>query len=114
MSKIAVLLALTTGLAACGVVDTLVAGYKHANAVSNELAAVTGMKPKVGFNWHNGILEAVTVTFPRLYRDKPVADLAETVHRTVMQEFKQTPDDIVLAFSLGQAPAAAPTVQSPQ
>jgi hypothetical protein len=106
MSKIAALLVLATSLASCGVADTLVDGLKHVNAVENDLAAVTGMSPKVGFRWHNGRLETVTVMFPRLYRDKPVAELADTVRRAVMKEFNQTPDDIVLGFSLGPAPAA--------
>ena len=61
----------------------------------------------IGFNWHNGRLNKVTVTFPRLYRDKPLAELAETVRQTVTKEFKQAPDDIVLAFSLGPAPVVS-------
>ena len=111
MSKIAVFLALAISLAACGVADTLFDGFKHVSAVRNDLAAETGMKPEVGFNWHNGRLNKVTVTFPRLYRDKPLTELAETVRRTVTKEFKQAPDDIVLAFSLGQAPVASNPVR---
>jgi len=105
VAKIGALIALAIGLAACGAVDTMVDGYKHANAVGSELATATGMKPQVGFKWHNGSLEQVTVMFPRLYRDKPLTELAETVRQTVAKEFKQTPDNIVLAFSLGRAPA---------
>jgi hypothetical protein len=115
MPKIAVLLILAISLAACGVADTLFDGFKHVSAVRNDLAAATGMKPEVGFNWHNGRLNKVTVTFPRLYRDKPLTELAETVRRTVTREFKQTPDDIVLAFSLGPAPVASnPPPPEPQ
>jgi hypothetical protein len=115
MSKTAVFLILAISLAACGAVDTLVDGFKHVNAVRNDLAAATGMRPEVGFNWHNGRLNKVTVTFPRLYRDKPLTELAETVRQTVTKEFKQAPDDIVLAFSLGQAPVASnPPAREPQ
>jgi hypothetical protein len=113
MSKIAALLVLAISLAACGVADTLYDGLKHVNAVESDLAEATGMKPQVGFKWHNGSLEQVTVTFPRLYRDKPLADLAEAVRHAVAQEFKQTPDDIVLAFSLGRMPAG-PAAQLPE
>ena len=102
MSKIAVLLVLALTLASCGAVDTLFDGFQHVSDVGNDLKAATGMKPEVGFNWHNGRLNKVTVTFPRLYRDKPLAELAETVRQTVTKEFKQAPDDIVLAFSLGR------------
>lgn len=107
MTKIAVLLAVAIGLAGCSVADTLFDGFKHVSDVRNDLAAATGMKPEVGFNWHNGRLNKVTVTFPHLYRDKALTELAETVRQAVTKEFKQAPDDIVLAFSLGPAPVAS-------
>ncbi len=107
MPKIAVLLALAISLASCSVADTLFDGFKHVSAVRTDLAAATGMKPEVGFNWHNGHLNKVTVTFPRLYGDKPLTELAQTVRQMVTKEFKQAPDDIVLAFSLGPAPVAS-------
>ena len=67
-----------------------------------DLAVSTGMKPQVGFNWHNGRLVRVTVTFPRLYEAKPLREVAEIVRRSVASKFKQSPDDIGLAFSLGR------------
>lgn len=107
MPKIALLFVVVLSLASCGVVDTMFDGFKHVSAVRNALAAATGMKPEVGFNWHNGRLNKVTVTFPRLYRAKPLTELADTVRLTVTKEFKQAPDDIVLAFSLGPQPVAS-------
>jgi hypothetical protein len=104
MIRFAALLVFATSLAACGVVDTLVDGWKHVQAVENDLQTSTGVKPEVGFNWRDGRLVKVTVTFPQLYEAKPLAELAETVRRAVVSEFGQTPDDIVLAFSLGKAP----------
>jgi hypothetical protein len=105
MSRIAAILLLAISLAACGMIDTLVDGWKHTKAVENDLEMSTGMKPRVGFDWHNGRLERVTVTFPKLYEAKPLDALAETVRHSVTSEFKQTPRDIVLGFSLGAAPA---------
>jgi hypothetical protein len=67
-----------------------------------DLEGATGLKPEVGFNWHNGRFEQVTVTFPRLYAGKPLGELAGTVREVVAKEFKQTPDTIVLAFSLSK------------
>jgi hypothetical protein len=96
---------LAASLAACGVVSTLVDGFKYAKAVETDLLEVTGVKPAVGFNWHNGRLVSVTVTFPRLYEAKPLGELAESARAAVTREFKQTPENIVLAFNLG---AAAP------
>jgi hypothetical protein len=42
----------------------------------------------------------VTVTFPRVYAGTPLAELADTAREVVAKDFKQTPDTIVLAFSL--------------
>jgi len=106
-------LILAVGLAACGVVSTLVDRFKYAKAIERDLQEATGIKPAVGFNWHNGRLVSVTVTFPRLYDAKPLGELAEAARAVVTKEFKQTPENIVLAFTLG---AAAPgrTAQAEQ
>jgi hypothetical protein len=42
----------------------------------------------------------VTVTFPRVYAGKPLAELAGAVREVVAKGFRQTPDTIVLAFEL--------------
>jgi hypothetical protein len=94
------ILALAASLAGCGVVDVIKNGLAYSKAVEADLARLAGVKPEVGFKWHNGSLETVTVTFPRLYATKPLDELAGTVRETVTKEFKQTPDRIVLAFEL--------------
>jgi hypothetical protein len=113
MHKAIAIVVLAAGLAACGVVSTVVDGFKYANAVEGDLEQVTGVRPQVGFNWNNGRLVLVTVTFPRLYDAKPMRELAEAVRAAVGKEFKQTPENIVLAFSLGKA-AAGTTAQAGQ
>jgi hypothetical protein len=105
MLRIAAFLLLAISLAACGVANTLVDGFKHVKAVEDDLAASTGLRPQVGFNWVNGRLTVVTVTFPQLYEAKPLGELAETVRRSVTTQFQQTPEHIVVAFTLGNAPA---------
>ena len=100
MHKVIAVIVLAVGLAACGVVGTLVHGFEYAKAVEDDLEQVTGLKPNVGFNWSNGRLVLVTVTFPRLYDAKPVREVAEAVRAAIVKEFKQTPENIVLAFSL--------------
>jgi hypothetical protein len=83
-------------------ISTLVNGFRYAKAIESDLEQVTGLKPEVGFNWSNGRLVVVTVTFPRLYDTKTVRELAEAVRAAVGKEFRQTPENIVLAFSLGR------------
>ncbi|MDH2386898.1 hypothetical protein [Bradyrhizobium sp. CER78] len=101
-------LALLAGCAAgCGLVDAVFDGFKHAKAVENDLVAMVGVKPAVGFNWHNGRLTSVTVTFPSLLQDKPLQELAGAARTAVGKEFKQRADDVVLAFSLGPSETSA-------
>jgi hypothetical protein len=101
--RFASFVALALGLAACGVISTLVEGWKYARAVEADLESATGVKPSVGFNWSNGRLLTVTVAYPQLYERKPLAALAEIVRRSVEAHFKQKPEDIELSFSLGRS-----------
>jgi hypothetical protein len=107
MLRAAILIMFATSIAACDMFSTLTDGWKYAKAVEADLQASTGAKPEVGFNWRNGRLETVTVTFPRINETKTLPELAETVRRAVNSRFKQTPDDIVLAFSLGRSQSHA-------
>ncbi|HEX7920119.1 MAG TPA: hypothetical protein VF583_04150 [Bradyrhizobium sp.] len=111
MARTLVALALLAGCAAgCGLVDAVFDGFKHAKAVENDLFAMVGVKPAVSFNWHNGRLTSVTVTFPNLLQDKPVQELANAARTAVGKEFKQRADNVVLAFALG--PSETPVVQA--
>lgn len=111
MARNLLALALLAGCAAgCGLVDAVFDGFKHAKAVENDLFAMVGVKPAVGFNWHNGRLTSVIVTFPSLLQDKPLHELADAARTAVGKEFKQRADNVVLAFSLG--PSETPVVQA--
>ncbi|MFZ0072817.1 MAG: hypothetical protein WCA55_10510 [Xanthobacteraceae bacterium] len=101
MFKIAAILVFTISLAACDAFSTVTEGFKYAKAVESDVEEATGVKPQVGFNWNNGRLVSVTVAFPRIYDAKPLRELAETIRASVRKQFKQTPDNIVIAFSLG-------------
>jgi hypothetical protein len=100
MLRIGAALVLALTLAACDAVNTLTDGFAHARAVEKDLEGSTGVKPNVGFNWNNGRLTSVTVTFPRLIESKPLHELAEAARASVGREFKQTPDNILLAFAV--------------
>jgi hypothetical protein len=100
MLRIAAALVVMLALAACDAVNTLTDGLNHARAVEKDLEGSTGVKPNVGFNWSNGRLVQVTVSYPRLVESKPLHDLAAAARAAVAQEFKQTPENIVLAFAV--------------
>jgi len=100
MSRFVLLLVCATTLAGCDALSTVTEGVKQSKAVAADLEQSTGVKPEVGFNWHNGRLVSVTIQFPRLYEDKPLNQLAGLVRDTVAKDFKQTPEHIVLAFAV--------------
>jgi hypothetical protein len=102
MVRIAALLLFALTLAACDAVNTVTEGSAHARAVESDLEKATGVKPRVGFNWSNGRLTSVTVQYPGLVQSQPLGELAKTVRSSVAAQFKQTPENIVLAFSLGK------------
>ena len=100
MFRMATALVLALSLAACDAVNTMTEGMKHAQAVESDLAASTGVRPQVGFNWSNGRLVAVTITYPRLVESKPLSELAAAARDAVGKEFKQKPEHIMLAFAV--------------
>ncbi|HEY2136731.1 MAG TPA: hypothetical protein VGH49_12635 [Xanthobacteraceae bacterium] len=102
MVRIAAAFILALTLAACDAVNTVTDGFSHANAVSTDLEGSTGTRPQVGFNWNNGRLISVTVTYPRLVESKPLRDLAEAARASIGKEFKQKPENVVLAFVVAE------------
>lgn len=104
MFRILAIAIVAVSLAACDSVGTVTEGFKQARAVETDLAESTGIRPQVGFNWRNGRLVSVTVAFPRIHETKTLRELAEAVRTAVGKEFKQPPDNIMLAFSLGKEP----------
>jgi hypothetical protein len=111
LAKAAAFVLLAIGLVGCDVVSTVTDGFKYKAAVENDLAKATGVKPEVGFNWKNGRLVLVTVTFPKVHDGQPLGQLAETVRRAVTTEFKQTPENIELTFVISAK--GAPTAELP-
>jgi hypothetical protein len=107
MRKAIAVLVLAAGLAGCDMFSTVVEGFKYAHAVEGDLAETTGLSPQVGFQWTNGHLISVTVTFPRLVDAKPVGEVAQMVRAAVAKEFRQKPEKLIMAFAVdASAPAA--------
>jgi hypothetical protein len=102
MSKVLAILIVALTLASCDVVSNVTDIFKQAQAVETDLEKSTGLRPRVGADWKNGRLESVTVMFPRVHDGKPLPELAEAVRTAVAKEFKQTPENIILSFSLGK------------
>jgi hypothetical protein len=54
----------------------------------------------VGFNWSNGFLTSVTVTFDGVPKDKSLVEISEASRSAVLKEFKQQPKQIVVSFAI--------------
>ncbi len=93
-------LVLALALAACGPVDALKQGFAHSQAVSASLEQSLGLKSQVGFNWMNGTLTSVSVTFQGLPANVPLADIAAKSRQAIVAEFKQEPSQVIIAFDL--------------
>ena len=93
---------IAVSLAACDATSTVTEGFKQARSVESDLETATGVKPNVGFNWQNGQLISVTVVFPAIPDTKALREIADEVRAAVGKEFKQGPNNVVLAFSLGK------------
>jgi hypothetical protein len=98
MVRLVAIVALALALAGCDFINSAKDTFKYAQATAADLETTTGLKPSVGFNWNNGHLTQVTVTFPRLLEGKPMPELVEVVRAAIRKEFKQEPENIVLGF----------------
>lgn len=106
MARLVVILLCAVGLAGCDMIKSATNMFEYAKAAAADLEVTTGVKPYVGFNWNNGKLTQVTVTFPRLLEEKPIRELAGLARSAVVKEFNQEPGSIVLSFVLDHQGAA--------
>lgn len=87
-------------LAACGAVDSMTEGFKHTQEIAADLEKSTGSRPFVGFNWHNGSLTNVSVTFEGIPAGKSTPEIAALARSSIASHFKQTPKQVVISFAL--------------
>ena len=103
MSRFALVVLFSVCLTACGLIDTVPELFKHSQAVETDLEQKVGVRPQVGFNWRNGRLLQVSVTFTHLYEKTPLHELARIVRRSVDAEFQPAAETVTLSFALGKA-----------
>jgi uncharacterized protein YceK len=99
MKQISLLILLLL-LAGCGAVDSMTEGFKHTQEVASDLEKSVGSRPFVGFNWNNGSLTNVNVTFSKVPKGKSIEELIEISRNSISKYFKQTPNQITVAFSV--------------
>ena len=74
---------LACALSSCDALTTLFGGMTEVKAVAESPEKSLGVKPFVGFNWNNGRLRSVTVTFPQSAETIPFRDLAAAARAAV-------------------------------
>jgi hypothetical protein len=99
MRKITAMM-LATLLAGCGAFDSFKEGFTHTQEVAADLEKSVGAKPFVGFNWHNGSLRNVNVTFKGIPDGKSITEIAALARTSIASHFKQEPTEIVIGFAL--------------
>jgi hypothetical protein len=100
--KVALSFTVVKCVTACNAVYPMSETLRHTKDVESDLEQSTGVRPEVDFNWINGRLVGVGVSFPRVYDGKPLGELAEAVRSSVTTQFKLTPENILLSFAVGK------------
>jgi hypothetical protein len=99
---LATLLLAAVTLGGCDLVDSAKEIFKHSQAVSAELEKSLGTKSFVGFNWNNGELTSVDITFEELPRNHSLQEIVDVSRSAILSEFKEKPKQFVVAFRLTQ------------
>lgn len=89
-------------LCSCDAINTLKNGFEHSQAVGVDLEKSIGLNPSVGFNWNNGSLTDVSVTFVGIPKDKSSKEIYELAKRSIGNQFKQQPQQITISFVIAQ------------
>jgi hypothetical protein len=87
-------------LASCERIDTVKGAFAHSEAVSADLQRSLGLKPLVGFNWNNGSLTSVNVTFPGIPPNASLSEIVDKSRQAIRDEFKEKPQRIIVGFNV--------------
>jgi hypothetical protein len=87
-------------LAGCDIASSMRDGLKYSELAAKDLEKNIGIKPFVGFNWHNDTLTTVSVTFPSVPSSKQLEEISQLVEKSVKYNFKQEPEQIVISFTI--------------
>jgi len=86
-------------LSGCDAFDSMTEGYKHTQDIASDIEKAVGSKPFVSFNWHNGSLTNVSVTFEGVPEGASVSEIVTLARSSVASHFKQEPDQVVVSFT---------------
>jgi hypothetical protein len=84
----------------CNAVDYMAQGLGNSQEVADDLAKSVGQKPDVGFEWNNGTLTAVSVTFDGIPAGTTTGEIAKLSRAAIAERFQQQPEQIIISFAL--------------
>jgi len=93
-------IALAVSLAGCGSAENMSANFRQAQEVAADLESAVGSKPFVGFDWQNGSLGNVSVTFEGIPASKSAQEIVGLAQRSIAQRFGQQPRQVILSFAV--------------
>lgn len=100
MRKLLLASCLALALSGCNAVDTMKEGFQHSQEVATDLEKAVGQKPFVGFNWSNGSLVNVSVTFEGIPWQMSNQGVVAAARTAIAARFKQQPEQIVISYTI--------------
>jgi hypothetical protein len=91
-------LLLASALTGCNAIDAVKDGMAHAQEVATDMEQAVGAKPTVGFNWINGDLSTVNITFADALPKMPVEQIVQLGRAAAARRFHQAPAHLVVSF----------------
>lgn len=95
--KLIALSVISLSLCGCDMVAAVKDGMAQSEAAATAIEKQVGVKPQVGFSYHNGSFTAATIQFPSV----PSASLPEVEkvsRKAVLASFKGEPESLVVSF----------------
>ena len=92
-------------LGGCNMVDAVKEGMAQSEAVATTIEKQVGVKPQVGFSYHNGSFTAATVQFSSL-PSANLSDVEKISRKAVVTSFKSEPESLVVSFMFKKNGAA--------
>jgi hypothetical protein len=96
-------LCIALALAGCDATSSFTNAMAQSTDAATSIEKLVGVKPDVGFNYHNGSLAVVTVQF-RAVPSASITELEKVVRGAVVKAFKSEPANLVVAFLFAKAP----------
>ena len=98
MIRILTLVLAAVSLAGCDMVGAMRRGIEQSDQAADDVQALTGSKPVIGFKIDNGRLVSVTVIFPRPLETGDLDGLTRGIRRAVEARFQGKPKTLVIGF----------------